>query len=116
MAIAFKTVIVYTQDKHSCFILSKEERLMRNTMTTVVKPWGNSHGIRLSKEIMTAMDIHANDSLSLDIVGDSIIIKKTITRKTLPEYASAFGGRLGPYEEFDWGDGIGIERWLNDED
>lgn len=30
--------------------------------------------------------------------------------------AAAYGGALGPYEEFDWGEGIGIERWVHEED
>ena len=36
-------------------------------------------------------------------------------RKTLQEYAEEFVGKLGPYEEFDWGEGMGIEKWLDAE-
>lgn len=31
--------------------------------------------------------------------------------RTLEERAKSFDGKLGPYEEFDWGDPIGRERW-----
>ncbi len=31
--------------------------------------------------------------------------------RTLEERAEDFGGKLGPYEEFDWGEPVGRERW-----
>jgi antitoxin MazE len=30
---------------------------------------------------------------------------------TLEERAEKYGGKLGPYEEFDWGDPIGREQY-----
>lgn len=88
---------------------------MAETLTAHVRPWGNSHGIRISKEMMRIMDIHPNDALQIVVNGDSIILKKAVQRKSLQEYAADYGGSLGPYEEFDWGDGIGIGRWLDAE-
>ncbi len=31
--------------------------------------------------------------------------------RTLEERAKSFGGKLGPYEEFDWGEPVGREKW-----
>lgn len=31
--------------------------------------------------------------------------------RSLEERAGDFGGKLGPYEEFDWGEPVGRERW-----
>ena len=31
--------------------------------------------------------------------------------RTLEERAKEYGGKLGPYEEFDWGEPMGRERW-----
>ena len=85
--------------------------------TIAIRPWGNSHGIRLSKELMQRVGITAEDLLEMDVRDGMIILRKQVQRKTLPEYAAEYGGTLGPYEEFDWGsesgeDGIGIGRWL----
>ena len=83
------------------------------SITVQLKPWGNSQGIRISREILRMIGADQNSELEMDVKGDFIILRKPVQRKTLPEYAAAFGGKLGPYEEFDWGDGIGIERWLD---
>ena len=89
---------------------------MQQTLKAVLRPWGNSHGIRISKEMMNAMGILPNEELSVEIRGNSIVLRKHVERKTLPEYAEEFGGKLGPYQEFDWEDGLGIGRWLDEED
>lgn len=88
---------------------------MARILTVPVKPWGNSHGIRISREMMHILEIQPNDTLSMEIREKAIILRKAVSRKTLKEYADDYGGRLGPYEEFDWGEGIGIERWLDAE-
>ena len=85
-------------------------------MITAIKPWGNSHGIRISREIMQALGASPNEELEAEVVDGKLVLRKVISRKTLSEYARECGGRLGPYEEFDWGEGIGIERWLDAED
>lgn len=89
---------------------------MAQTMTTSVKAWGNSQGIRLSKEVMSLLDLRLNDTLSMEIQGEALVLRKAVRRKTLEEYAADYGGTLGPYGEFDWGEGIGIERWIHAED
>ena len=83
------------------------------SITVQLKPWGNSQGIRISREILRMIGADQNTELEMDVKGDSIILRKPVQRKTLPEYAAACGGKLGPYDEFDWGGGMGIERWLD---
>lgn len=81
-------------------------------MQTQVKPWGNSQGIRLSKELLALAGIKDNDLLEIELIKGGIVLKKTKKEhRTLEERAKEFGGRLGPYEEFDWGDPEGRERW-----
>ena len=81
-------------------------------MQTQVKPWGNSQGIRLSKELLALAGIKDNDLLEIELIEGGIVLKKTKKEhRTLEERAKEFGGRLGPYEEFDWGDPKGRERW-----
>lgn len=81
-------------------------------MQTQVKPWGNSQGIRLSKELLALAGIKDNDLLEIELIEGGIVLKKTKKEhRILEERAKEFGGRLGPYEEFDWGDPEGRERW-----
>lgn len=81
-------------------------------MQTQVKPWGNSQGIRLSKELLALAGIKDNDLLEIELIEGGIVLKKTKKgHRTLEERAKEFGGRLGTYEEFDWGDLEGRERW-----
>ena len=80
-------------------------------MTAQVKPWGNSQGIRLSKEILETAGIHVNDYLEVEVVDGNIILSRQFRHKTLEERAAAYGGRLEPYEEIDWGEPVGREIW-----
>lgn len=81
-------------------------------MQTQVKPWGNSQGIRLSKELLALAGIKDNDLLEIELIEGGIVLKKAKKEhRTLEERAKEFGGKLGPYEEFDWGDPEGRERW-----
>ena len=73
-------------------------------MITQVKTWGNSQGIRLSRELLSLVGIKNNDYLD--------VLKKVRKRhRTLEERTKEFNGKLGPYEEFDWGEPVGRERW-----
>ena len=81
-------------------------------MVTQVKTWGNSQGIRLSKELLALAGIKSNDLLDISVIDGNIVLKKIETRhKTLEERAKESGGKLGPYEEYDWGEPVGRERW-----
>ena len=81
-------------------------------MITQVKAWGNSQGIRLSKELLALAEIKANDLLDISVIDGNNVLKKIENRhRTLEERAKEYGGKLGPYEEYDWGEPVGRERW-----
>lgn len=81
-------------------------------MVVQVKKWGNSQGIRLSKELLDLAEIQNNDYLDIELVEGNIVLKKAKKQhRTLERRAEEFGGKLGPYEEFDWGEPVGRERW-----
>ena len=80
---------------------------MGSTIKTVVRLWGNSQGIRISKELLNLLGITVNEEVNLSIENNRLIISKPVQRKSLEEYAKPYGGKLGPYNEFDFGDGIG---------
>ena len=103
-----------TQSKDILWIYKRGET-MSNTIQTTIKPWGNSQGIRIPKEILRSLGLAVHEPVDLSIEEDRMIITKRVARKTLAEYAVPYGGKLGPYEEFDFGEGIGISRWLDEE-
>ncbi len=80
-------------------------------MVTQVKAWGNGQGIRFSKELLDSLGIRLNEYLQVNIVNGDIVLSKTFKHKTLEERAEEFDGKLGPYEELDWGDPAGREEW-----
>ncbi len=80
-------------------------------MVTQVKAWGNGQGIRFSKEFLDSLGIRLNEYLQVNIVNGDIVLSKTFKHKTLEERAEEFDGKLGPYEEIDWGSPTGREEW-----
>jgi len=80
-------------------------------MVAQVKKWGNSHGIRLSKELLSLADIKNDDILEVEIIDGNIILRKEQRHKTLEERAMAYGGKLGPYSEIFDIEPVGCERW-----
>lgn len=80
-------------------------------MTTKVKEWGNSQGIRISKELLQEAGIRKDDELDIQFVNGGLFLRKTFRHRTLEERAKEYGGKAGPYQEFDWGQPMGREVW-----
>lgn len=80
-------------------------------MEVQVKSWGNSQGIRISKEILQEADIAVNDILDMKVVNGMITLMKSNRHKTLEERAEKFNGELNLDGEFQWGESIGREVW-----
>lgn len=80
-------------------------------MQAQVKTWGNSQGIRLSKEILQAANIAIDEVLDVEVSNGVITLAKTFRHKTLEERAVEFGGALNLDGEFEWGESVGREVW-----
>ena len=80
-------------------------------MFAQVKKWGNSQGIRISKEILKSAGIRTNDILDIELIDGNIVLKKTFKHKTLEERAEELGQKIGPYDEFAWSEPVGREEW-----
>ena len=61
---------------------------------TTLRPWGNSQGIRISKEILDIMHLSVNDELSISINDNQLILEKNVRRKTLEEPSPCFSNIL----------------------
>mgnify|MGYP000028562190 FL=1 len=81
-------------------------------MYVQVKAWGNSQGIRISKDILEEADIKMDEVLEVKVSKGRIILEKTFRHKTLEERAMDFEGKLNLDGEYDWGEPVGNEEWL----
>lgn len=80
-------------------------------MQTQVKEWGNSQGIRLSKDVLKNAGIGLNEILDISVANGVITLTKPFRHKTLEERATEYDGKLMLDGEYDWGDPVGREIW-----
>lgn len=80
-------------------------------MQAQVKEWGNSQGIRISKEILKSAGIAINEILDVTVSNGVITLTKSFRHKTLEERAEKFNGKLMLDGEYDWCEPVGREVW-----
>ena len=78
-------------------------------MQAQVREWGNSQGIRLSKEILKRIAL--NEMLEVTVSDGVITLAKPFRHKTLEERAAEYNGKLMLDGEYDWGEPVGREVW-----
>jgi antitoxin MazE len=82
-------------------------------MITKVQKWGNSQGLRLSKELLADVDIGVGDAVDV-AVRDGVLVVTPARRVRgaldLEELVSRIPKGYKP-EELDWGGPIGREVW-----
>ncbi len=80
-------------------------------MKAEIKKWGNSQGIRLSKEILQMANMGLNEILDISASDGIITLTKAFRHKTLEERAAEYDGKLNLDGEYDWGEPVGREIW-----
>ena len=80
-------------------------------MKTKLVKWGNGQGIRITRGIMEEARMDVNELLDVSVKDGRIVIEKAFKHRTLEERAAEYGGMLGPYEEFNWGEPVGEKLW-----
>ena len=86
-------------------------------MLATLQKWGNSHGIRVPKQLLNDLDIKVNDKLNIEVENDKMIIKKEKTHKTIKERLEDFYKKpiskikKIEVEEIDTGSPVGDEIW-----
>ena len=86
---------------------------------TTIKKWGNSQGIRISKEIMQQMNLQENDNVEINVYDGKMIIEKINKPKysNLSERLEAFYQKpiaeiyVESTEEVNVGEPKGAEIW-----
>ena len=82
-------------------------------MITKVQKWGNSQGLRISKELLSNADIEVGDSVDV-AVRDGVLVVTPTNRvrgtQNLAQLVKDIGKGYEP-EELDWGQPVGREVW-----
>lgn len=89
------------------------------TIQTNIRKWGNSQGIRLSKEILTQMNLQENDTVGINVYDGKMTVEKISKPKylNLTERLESFYKRpideiyVESTQEVDVGDPKGSEIW-----
>ena len=80
-------------------------------MQVQLKAWGNSQGIRFSREFLASAGFKPDEVLNAEIQDGKIILSKSFQHRTLAERAVRFGGNLNLSEEISRGEPEGNEVW-----
>ena len=80
-------------------------------MRVKLKPWGNSQGIRFSKEFLNMAGFAADETLNAEVVNGQIILSRANRHRSLKERASEYGGQLNLSDEIVWDGPEGSEVW-----
>ena len=86
---------------------------------TTLKKWGNSQGIRISKDIMSQMNLKEDDAVGINIYDGKLIIEKINKPKykNLQERLEMFYQKniddiyVESTQEIDTGNPVGNELW-----
>ena len=81
--------------------------------TATIQKWGNSHGIRLTKDILDSLGVSAGSTVYLKKSADGLTIevdKKDVRNMTLDEMLKTIPKDFSQ-KEYDWGKVKGNEVW-----
>ena len=79
------------------------------TVNAVITKWGNSQGIRLSKDVLSSANLKIGDGIEIIANENEIVIKKIIKRR--PNIQELFANYEGTYkcEEISTSGAVGKE-------
>lgn len=82
-------------------------------MITKVQKWGNSQGLRLSKELLADVHVQVGDPVEVSVQGGSLVIRPACRvrgGRSLEELVAHVPEDYRP-GELDWGSPAGREVW-----
>ena len=92
---------------YTLYKLKKEDASMQVSL----KPWGNSQGVRFSREFLASAGMKPDDVLIAEASEGRIVLRKSFQHRTLKQRAEEFGGSLNLSEEVNWDEPKGNEVW-----
>ncbi|MCM1244916.1 MAG: AbrB/MazE/SpoVT family DNA-binding domain-containing protein [Roseburia sp.] len=95
------------------------DKIINFTTKTTVRRWGNSQGIRLSKEVLSQMNLKEDDTIGISVCDGKMTIEKVNKPKylNLQERLETFYKKpideiyVESTQEVDVGDPVGNEQW-----
>ena len=82
-------------------------------MQTKIQRWGNSQGLRISKDLLANASLEVGDEVDVSLQDGALVItpvKKVRGRYRLEDLVAVIPGDYQP-EEVDWGEPAGKEAW-----
>ncbi len=82
-------------------------------MVTKVQKWGNSQGVRLSKELLSDVEINVGDAVDVTVRDGALVVtpvRRVRGGHDLRELVRRIPKGYRP-EELDWGYPVGREVW-----
>jgi antitoxin MazE len=79
-------------------------------MNITVNKWGNSLGLRIPQPVANEVGFTAGTKVSIQVVGDTIVISPLQKKYTLDELLEGVTPELIG-GEYDWGEPVGREIW-----
>jgi len=82
-------------------------------MVTKVQKWGNSQGVRLSKELLSDVEINVGDAVDVAVRDGTLVVtpvRRVRGGHDLRELVRRIRRSYKP-EELDWGYPVGREVW-----
>jgi antitoxin MazE len=79
-------------------------------MTSIIKQWGNSLGIRIPQPVASKVGFIAGTVVSIEVVNDTIVISIARKKYSLDELLEDVNPELIG-GEYDWGEPVGKEVW-----
>lgn len=82
-------------------------------MITKVQKWGNSQGLRISKELLSNVDIDVGDAVDIAVRDGALVVTPVNRVRGTQNLAKLVKGIVKGYkpEELDWGQPVGREVW-----
>lgn len=82
-------------------------------MITKVQKWGNSQGVRLTRQMLDQAQLATGDSVEISVRAGTIIVEpvRRVRGRYRLEDLVAEGGKPSKTKEISWGDPAGSEDW-----
>ena len=82
-------------------------------MITKLQKWGNSQGVRLSKELLAEVDLAVGDAVDVSAADGMLVVTPVRRVRGARDLADVLGRFSADHEaaELDWGPPAGREVW-----
>jgi antitoxin MazE len=81
---------------------------MKMAEQIIIRPWGNSQGVRLTKSMLEKANMVLSDVLEVEISENVIVLRKIPRHRSFEERLAEHDGKI-TICDYDWGEPAGKE-------